>query len=78
MQGRRWFHAHSEAISWRHSTHVIESRGGSKRGRPVQSKSRCLLLFCLRTDVNGIEQFDVVLVIGEKPKIMVVVVVAVP
>ena len=29
--------------------------------------------FCLRTDVNGIEQIDIVLVIGEKPKMVVVV-----
>ena len=34
-----------------------------------------LAFSCLRTDANSIEQFDVVLVIGEKPKIVVVVLV---
>lgn len=50
MQGRRWFHALSGAISWRHSTHVIEFRGGSMRRQPVQSKSRSFFLLANRCE----------------------------
>lgn len=52
----------------------LNQEEGVNEDNPCRASFDPCFSFCLRTDVNGIEQFDVVPVIGEKPKIMVVVV----